>query len=215
MKSLPQIPQNGFLDGKVRPHTSIWTKGKIASFGGTTLLHPPHSPDLVFFGTGNKDLLSKRVSDEEVKSEVVKFSKNSQQNFTRLGYMISLEGWTLILRETVTIFRKEMIHRRPFTFWCMIPITASVIIPILKIKCLTFWLTLAKKTKHYWPAHKLGFQRKKKKNDFIITIGHRTLLRLPWLSNKYSYLIKEIERFVSCFIAVDLIFAVKCTVFHT
>ena len=42
-------------------------------------------------------------------------------NFTRQGYMLSLKGKTLLLREMVTMFRnKDVIHSGQYLFWCMI-----------------------------------------------------------------------------------------------
>ena len=56
--------------------------------------------------------------------------------------MVSFEGGTLLLREMVTMLRsRDMIHRRPTSFWYMILVPLSVIIPVLKKKT-TFWLTL-------------------------------------------------------------------------
>ena len=62
-------------------------------------------------------------------------SKNSQQNFTSQGYMFSFEGGTSLLRETVTMLRnRDVIYRGPVSFWCMIPVPASLIIAVLKKK---------------------------------------------------------------------------------
>ena len=59
--------------------------------------------------------------------------KNSQQYFTRQGYLFSFEGGTLLLRETGTMWRnKNAIHRA--SFWCMIHVPMSIIILVLKNK---------------------------------------------------------------------------------
>ena len=43
--------------------------------------------------------------------------KNSQQNFMRQGYMLSFEGGTWLLRETVTMLRnRDVIHKTQFHF---------------------------------------------------------------------------------------------------
>ena len=50
-------------------------------------------------------------------------SNNSQHNFTRQGYILSFEGGTLLLRETMTVLRsRDMIHWRPGFFWFVIHI---------------------------------------------------------------------------------------------
>ena len=60
-----------------------------------------------------------------------------QQNFTRQGYMLSFEGKTLLLRETVTMLRRgDVIHRGPASFWCIIHVL--LIILAIKKKVLLF-----------------------------------------------------------------------------
>ena len=45
------------------------------------------------------------------------WQEKGQQNFTRLGYMLSIEGGTLLLRETVTMLRsRDEIHWGPISF---------------------------------------------------------------------------------------------------
>ena len=79
------------------------------------------------------------ASDEKVKTAVMKWLKNSQQNFTRQKYMLLFEGGTLLLRETVTILRNsDVIHKGPASFWYMIHDPMSIIIPVLKKKELLF-----------------------------------------------------------------------------
>ena len=69
--------------------------------------------------------------------------KNSQQDFTRQGYMLSFEGKTLLFRETMTMLgSKNVIYRRPASFSCMIDVPVLVIIPVLKKKDIIFWLRL-------------------------------------------------------------------------
>ena len=54
----------------------------------------------------------------------------------------STEGGTLLLKETVTMLRiRDVTHREPASFWCMIHVPVSIIIPVLKKKALLFWLT--------------------------------------------------------------------------
>ena len=53
--------------------------------------------------------------------------------------MLSFEGGTLLLRETVTMLRSwDGIHRELASFSCMIHVPVSVIIPVLKKKVLLF-----------------------------------------------------------------------------
>ena len=60
-------------------------------------------------------------------------SKNSQHNFTRQECMLSFKGATLLLRETVTMLRsRNVIHKEPASFSCMIHVPVSIIIPVLK-----------------------------------------------------------------------------------
>ena len=48
---------------------------------------------------------------------------NTQQNFWRQRYMLSFEGRTSLLRETMTMLRSgNVIHRRKSSFWCMIQV---------------------------------------------------------------------------------------------
>ena len=69
-------------------------------------------------------------------------SKNSQQHFSRLEYMLLFEGGKLLLRETVTMLRsRDVIHRGPAWFSCIIHVPASVIILVLKKKALIFDLS--------------------------------------------------------------------------
>ena len=64
-------------------------------------------------------------------------AKNIQQNFTRQGYMLSFEDGILLFRETVTLLRsRNVIHRETASFWCMIHVFVSVIIPVVKKKML-------------------------------------------------------------------------------
>ena len=45
------------------------------------------------------------------------YSVNTQQNFTWLGYMLSFEGGTLLLREILTMLRsRDVIYRRSASF---------------------------------------------------------------------------------------------------
>ena len=54
--------------------------------------------------------------------------------------MLSFVGETLLLREIVTMLRsRDVIHRVPASFCCMIHVPESVIIPILKKKALIFY----------------------------------------------------------------------------
>ena len=62
-------------------------------------------------------------------------SKNSQENFTRQGYMLSFKGVTLLLREMVTLsISKDVIDKGPALSWCMIHVPESLIILGLKQK---------------------------------------------------------------------------------
>ena len=45
--------------------------------------------------------------------------------------MLSSEGGTLLLSETVTMLRsRDVILRKPALFWCMVHVLVSVIIPV-------------------------------------------------------------------------------------
>ena len=63
------------------------------------------------------------ANDEEEETAVMKWIKNSQQNWTSQEFKLSFEGRTLQLWETMTMLRsRDMIHKRPasFSFRCMI-----------------------------------------------------------------------------------------------
>ena len=133
------------IHNKAWPHTNIRTRKTIASFGWTTLPHPPYSPVLVpsdyhLFGVMKEGSRGKHyASDEKVKTAVWMDSKNRQQNFTRQTYMLSFEDETLLLRATVTMLRsRDVIHRRQASFWCMINVSILVIIAVLKKNPLLF-----------------------------------------------------------------------------
>ena len=77
---------------------------------------------------------SKNCSDDVAQRIVI-------QNFTRQGYMLSFEGGTLILRETLTMFRsRDVIRRGAALFWSMIHVPVSLIIPVQKKKALLFFI---------------------------------------------------------------------------
>ena len=103
--------------------------GQSPIFELTTLLHPSYSPDLAPFKLSS--LLSQErlrgkyhAINEEVITAVIKSLKNSLQNFTKLGYMLSFEDGPLQLREILTILRsRDVILRGP---------AVSIIIPVLK-----------------------------------------------------------------------------------
>ena len=79
------------LHDNARPHTSIRTRETIASFGRTTLPHPPFSPDLApsdyhLFGPTKEGLRGKHYSsDEEVKTGVKKWLKELSTKFYGAG----------------------------------------------------------------------------------------------------------------------------------
>ena len=53
--------------------------------------------------------------------------------------MLSFEGGTSLLRETVTTFwSRDVIHGGAALFWCMIHVPVSGIIPVLKENALPF-----------------------------------------------------------------------------
>ena len=80
-----------FQHDNSRPHTSIRARETIASFVWTFLTHPPHSPDLApsdyhLFGPMKKGLSDKHyVSDEEVKTAVMKWLKEQAIEFYETG----------------------------------------------------------------------------------------------------------------------------------
>ena len=56
-----------------------------------------------------------RNMEDIIKDETT--SKDSQQNFTRQGYMLSFEGGTLLAIEMVTMLRtRDVIHRELASF---------------------------------------------------------------------------------------------------
>ena len=68
-------------------------------------------------------LLEKRFKRQTLCQGRGSGSKNNQQKFTRQGYLLSFEGGTLLLRETVTMLSsRNVIHRGPALFWYMIQI---------------------------------------------------------------------------------------------
>ena len=134
------------LHDNARPHTSIRTRETITLYGWTTLPHPPYSPDLApsdyhLFGPPWKRVWEANIIPvtKKWKLQWRSGSKNSQQNFTRQGYMLSLEGGTLLLSETVTMLRsKDVIQIGPASFWCMIHVPVLITIPVLKKMALIF-----------------------------------------------------------------------------
>ena len=53
--------------------------------------------------------------------------------------MLSFEGGTLLLRETGTVLRsRDVSHRGPVWFWCIIHVPVLVVIPVLKKRELLF-----------------------------------------------------------------------------
>ena len=65
------------------------------------------------------------ASDEEGKTAKMKW--------------LSFKGETLLLRETVTMLRsRDVIHKGPVSFWCMMHVPVSIIISVLKKKALLF-----------------------------------------------------------------------------
>ena len=81
------------------------------------------------------------ASDKEVKTAVMKwFKEQSIEFYEARRFMLSFENETLLLRETVTMLRsRDVIHWGPASFWCMIHVPVSVIIPVLKKKALLFY----------------------------------------------------------------------------
>ena len=90
-----------------RPHTSIKTREKIASFGWKTLPYPPFSPDLApsdyyFFGPMKEDLRIKNdSSDEEVKSVVKKWLKEESREFYRAGIHALIQRWNIAIERNI------------------------------------------------------------------------------------------------------------------
>ena len=80
-----------FLHNNARPHTNIRTRVTIASFKGTTLLHPPYSLYLApsgyhLFGLMKVDLSGKHFAgDEEVKTAMIKWLKKQSAEFYEAG----------------------------------------------------------------------------------------------------------------------------------
>ena len=132
------------LYDNARPHTSIRTKETIASFGRTTycILHTHQIQCLQTISSlRSYERRFKRQTlyrDEEGKTAVMKWFKEQSTEFYKVGYMLSFEDGKLLLWETLTMLRsRDVIHRGQASFWCMIHVLVSVIIPALK-KGITF-----------------------------------------------------------------------------
>ena len=99
----PNMPIDNvlLLHDNARPHTSIRTRETIASFGWTTLPHPPYSPDLApsdyhLFGPMKEGLRGKHYpSDEEVKSAVKKWLKEQSREFYEAGIHALIRRWNI------------------------------------------------------------------------------------------------------------------------
>ena len=74
--------------------------------------------DYHFFGSMKEGLRVKHYSsNKEVKYVVNEWLKEQSTEYYGQGYMLSFEGGTLLLRETVTMWKsRDVIHRGPDSF---------------------------------------------------------------------------------------------------
>ena len=93
--------------------------------------------DTLFLGA--EEMINIMLVTEKWKLQWWSDSKNSQQNFSRPGYMFPFKGGTLLLRKMVTMLKiRDVIHRRLASFLFIIYLPESLIIPVQKKKALLF-----------------------------------------------------------------------------
>ena len=84
-----------------RPHTSLKIREVIASFGWTTVTHPPYSPDLApsdyhLFGPLKEGVTGQHfTSDQEVKNAVRNWLKMQPAGFYKIGIVSLVHQWTV------------------------------------------------------------------------------------------------------------------------
>ena len=84
-----------------KPHTSLKTREVIASFGWTTVTHPPYSPDLApsdyhLFGPLKEGVRGQHfTSDQEVKHAVRNWLKMQPADFYKAGIVSLVHRWTV------------------------------------------------------------------------------------------------------------------------
>ena len=84
-----------------KPHTSLKTREVIASFGWTTVTHPPYSPDLApsdyhLFGPLKEGVRGQHfTSDQEVKHAVRNWLKMQLADFYKAGIVSLVHRWTV------------------------------------------------------------------------------------------------------------------------
>ena len=94
-----------FYHDNATPHTSLATHQKLLGLGWEVMLHPPYRPDLAasdyyLFRCLQNSLNGKTFNDDEaVKSHLVQFFADKDQNFYERGIMKLPERWQKIIEQ--------------------------------------------------------------------------------------------------------------------
>ena len=86
-----------------RPRTSLAARQKLLRLGWEVMLHPPYNPDLApseyyLFRSLQNSLDGKTFNDDEaVKSHLVQFFADKDQNFYERGIMKLPERWQKVI----------------------------------------------------------------------------------------------------------------------
>ena len=95
-----------------RSHTSLKTREVIASFGWTTVTHPPYSPDLApsdyhLFGPLKEGVRGKHfISNQEVKNAVRNWLKIQPVDFYKAGIVSFVHRWTFGIEKREDYIKK-------------------------------------------------------------------------------------------------------------
>ena len=87
------------------PHTSLATRQKLLRLGWEVMLHPPYSPNLApsdyyLFRSLQNSLNGKTFNDDEaVKSHLIQFFADKDQNFYERGIMKLPERWQKVIEQ--------------------------------------------------------------------------------------------------------------------
>ena len=93
-----------FHHDNARPHTSARTRETIASFGWSTLPHPPYSLDLApsdfhLCGPMKEAMRGHHFdNDEEVKNNVKRWLKDQPVQFYQVGLHALTKRWTVAIQ---------------------------------------------------------------------------------------------------------------------